>query len=66
MLKETAIKLLGGNVAAAAKTLGVTSSAISQWPEELTPQVIDRLIAHYVRNRKRVPAELLASITSKA
>lgn len=66
MQKSKAIALLGGSTADAAKTLGVTYQAVAKWPEELPPGVVNRLIAFYVRSRKRVPAELLASATAKA
>lgn len=61
MLKLKAIELLGGTTAAAAKTLGVSYQAIDKWPDELPPRIVDRLIAHYVRQRKSVPPALLAN-----
>jgi len=45
MNKQQAIDLLGGTVSAAARACGVTSSAVSQWPDELTKDHIDRVQA---------------------
>ena len=45
MDKSTAIKLLGGSVSKAAKEMGVTASAVSQWPEELPKSAIDKVQA---------------------
>ncbi len=45
MNKQQAIELLGGTVSAAARACGVTSSAVSQWPDELTKDHIDRVQA---------------------
>ena len=66
MQKSKAIELLGGTTASAAKTLGVTYQAVAKWPDELPPGVVDRLIAFYVRNRKRMPSELLAAAPKQA
>lgn len=45
MEKAKAIELLGGSVALAAKQCGLTSSAVSQWPEVLPPRIVDRVQA---------------------
>lgn len=45
MTKDQAIKLLGGTPSKAADAIGVTVSAVSQWPEELTPAIRDRVQA---------------------
>lgn len=49
MKKHTAIKLLGGSVGAAAKSVMVTSQAVTQWPEDLPQNIQDRVIAGVVR-----------------
>lgn len=49
MLKQKAIELLGGTVTAAAKAVGVTTSAVTQWPEELPPRIADRVQAALAR-----------------
>ncbi len=45
MQKSEAISLLGGTVTAAAQAVGVTTSAVSQWPDELPPSIRDRVQA---------------------
>lgn len=59
MKKQQAIKLLGGTVAEAAKSVRVNSQAISNWPDELPPRLIDRVIAACVRKGIEVPPDLL-------
>lgn len=49
MLKQKAIELLGGTVTAAARAVGVTPSAVTQWPEELPPRIADRVQAAIAR-----------------
>lgn len=49
MLKSKAIDLLGGTVSAAAEAIGVSSSAVSQWPAELPPRLADRVLAALAR-----------------
>jgi hypothetical protein len=57
MNKATAIRLLGGTVTAAAGEIGVTPSAIAQWPDELPPRLSDRVLAAIAR--KHLPADLI-------
>jgi transposase-like protein len=45
MNKARAIELLGGTVTAAAQEIGVTPSAVTQWPDELPPRLVDRVQA---------------------
>lgn len=45
MEKAKAIELLGGSVALAAKQCGLTSSAVSQWPDVLPQRIVDRVQA---------------------
>lgn len=51
MTKTEAIQLLGGTVKAAADACEISSSAISQWPEELTKDHIDRVQAALYRRQ---------------
>ena len=57
MNKSTAIQLLGGSVVSAAKEVGVSPSAVSQWPDPLPERVADRVLAALAR--KHLPPELL-------
>lgn len=59
MLKQYAIKLLGGTVAAAAEAIGVSYQAVDKWPELLPPRLADRVIAACVRKGIALPAEAL-------
>lgn len=54
MKKSQAIQLFGC-VGDAAAAIGVSSSAISQWPEDLPSRLQDRVIAALVRLDKPVP-----------
>lgn len=49
MKKSTAIALLGGTVGKAAAAVNINSQAVSNWPDELTPIIIDRVVAAAVR-----------------
>ena len=53
MLKTQAIELLGGTAKRAAAAIGVTSQAISGWPEQLTPALRDRVQAALYRQKQR-------------
>lgn len=54
MNKQDAIKLLGGTNNKAAEACGITSSAVRQWPQELTKDQIDRVqAALYRKSLKR-------------
>lgn len=57
MHKQLAIKLLGGTTTSAADAVGVSASAVSQWPEELPSRIADRVLAALAR--KHLPPELL-------
>jgi len=57
MLKSDAIRLLGGTNTSAAEAIGITQSAVSQWPDVLPPTIADRVIAALAR--KHLPAELI-------
>lgn len=56
MLKTQAIELLGGTAAEAARHIGVTTQAISQWAELLTPKQADRVQAALWRIQQARPA----------
>lgn len=49
MTKTEAKSLFGGTDAALARAVGLTRSAISQWPEELEQREIDRVVGAAVR-----------------
>ena len=52
MTKTEAIELLGGTVKAVADACQISSSAVSQWPEELTKDHIDRVQAALYRRQQ--------------
>ncbi len=52
MLKSDAIQLLGGTPRAAADALGITPSAIYQWPEELPEATVFRIQAYLWRQQR--------------
>lgn len=60
MKKQKAIELLGGSASAAAAACGVTPSAVSQWPEDLPPNIENRVIAALAR--KHLSPELLGAL----
>lgn len=49
MLKTEALRLLGGTTTSAAAEIGITPSAVSQWPEVLPPAIADRVQAAIAR-----------------
>lgn len=49
MTKAEAIRLLGGTNASAAAAIGITPSAVSQWPEDLPATISDRVVAAIAR-----------------
>ena len=49
MTKTDAIRLLGGTPKAAAAACRISASAVSQWPDELTKDQIDRVQAALYR-----------------
>lgn len=51
MEKAKAVELLGGTVSSVAAAVGVTPSAVSQWPEQLPPRIEDRVLAAIARQR---------------
>lgn len=57
MLKTEAIELLGGTPVAAAKALGITPSAVYQWPDELPEATVFRVQAFLWREAQRREAK---------
>lgn len=49
MTKQEAIDLFGGKVKDLAQAMGVVSQAISQWPDELPQDYVDRVIGAAMR-----------------
>jgi len=45
MRKSEAITLLGGNISAVAKAVGVTYQAVNKWPDPLPQRIADRIQA---------------------
>lgn len=64
MDKKQAIDLLGGSPARAAELLGVTPSAVSQWPDELPRRLADRVLGAAVRHGIQVGSAVLAADAS--
>jgi hypothetical protein len=64
MEKAKAIELLGGSVPAAAKAVGVTRSAVGQWPDILPGRIEDRVLA--VLARRHLSPELLGDVPAVA
>jgi len=49
MNKALALDLIGGTPKLAAKAIGVSRSAIAQWPDALPPKLSDRVLAAWAR-----------------
>lgn len=56
MTKLEAIQLLGGTVTAAAHAIGISTSAVSLWPDELPPRIADRVEAALWRKSQQRPS----------
>lgn len=52
MTKKEAIKLLGGTIYSAAKAIGISPQAVSQWPKILSSRIADRVEAALFREFK--------------
>jgi len=61
MKKSEAIKIFGRTQESMASSLGITKSAVSQWPEELPQHVADRVIGAAVRLGRPLPSEVKAA-----
>jgi hypothetical protein len=59
MKKARAIELLGGSVTSVAVACEVTTSAVSQWPEELPRNIENRVLAALAR--KHLAPELIGT-----
>lgn len=57
MDKAKAIQLLGGTLQAAARDIGISLQAVSQWPDVLPDRIADRVLAALAR--KHLPPELI-------
>ena len=54
------VKRIFGTYAEAGRALGMTRSAVFQWPDVLPDGYADRVIGACVRTGKPIPADLLA------
>lgn len=61
MDKAEAIAMLGGTVGSAAGMIGVTPSAITQWPAVLPPRLADRVLAALMRQQLQTSVKLTAA-----
>lgn len=52
MTKNEALQALGGSVSSAAAAIGISPSAVSQWPEQLPKTAIDRVQAALWRRQQ--------------
>lgn len=59
MFKHQALQLLGGSVTSAASAIGISTQAISQWPNVLTKNNVDSVLAACLRKGIKVPQEFL-------
>lgn len=57
MKKAEAISLLGGTTATAARAIGITPSGVSQWPDDLTKAIADRVQAALWRMSQQPASE---------
>lgn len=57
MKKAEAIAALGGSVSRAAQACGISPSAVSQWPDDLTKDQIDRVQAALWRLAQAEPGQ---------
>ena len=64
MEKSKATELLGGTTSDAAKAIGISPQAYSQWPDQLPKRLADRVVAAIAR--RHLPADLLGVETQPA
>ncbi|RYE43942.1 MAG: hypothetical protein EOP24_26195 [Hyphomicrobiales bacterium] len=64
MKKSRALELLGGTLAAS-EAIGISSSAVSQWPDDLPERIVDRVIAALAKQGLPIPGELLRAAELK-
>lgn len=65
MKKSRALELLGGTVATASEAIGISSAAVSQWPDDLPERIVDRVIAALAKQGLPIPGELLRATELK-
>ena len=58
-MKKQDIKKLWNTYAEAARSIGITKGAITNWPEVLSPIQRDRVIAAALREGKPIPSHWL-------
>lgn len=51
--KLDAIRMCGGTTVTTARLIGVTKSAVSQWPDPLPPRIADRVYAALYRQQQK-------------
>lgn len=61
MTKSQLIKFLG-STGKVAEVTGVSGSAVSQWPEELSLKTVDRIVGACIRLDIKVPDELINNV----
>lgn len=59
MLKSEALQKLGGTVASAAEACRISSQAVSQWPDVLSKDQEDRVLAALAR--KHLPPDVIGT-----
>jgi len=52
MTKQEAIDLFGGKAAYLARALGISRSSVSEWPDELTQNLADRVVGAHIRHTR--------------
>jgi DNA-binding transcriptional regulator YdaS (Cro superfamily) len=66
MNKTQALELLGGTVTAASEAIGISPAAVSQWPEELSDSIRDRVQAALWRKAAETQARTATETIAKA
>ncbi len=52
MTKTEAIELFGGKQAYVARALGISRSSVSEWTEELSQNLTDRVVGAHIRHTR--------------
>ena len=65
MNKAKALSIFGGP-AKTAEAVGVDTSAVSQWPDELPPRLADRIIAAVARKESPALVRRVEKVAGKA
>ena len=66
MDKTEAIRLLGGTATSAAELVGVSLSAVGQWPDPLPQRIADRVQAALWRKAQGLPPPTESQAEAKA